>query len=310
VSRALPLPASQHAHPLNITGNVTQIQNESLRAVLAEAVLAAHESAVQRLDRHSAQLVLDGEKKFRAEVAKSLEALIERFTISDKFKDEQTQSRHDYPPTYRPRPIEAQVTELRKIFPTLGHCMEKLARKPLAEGGEAWFAAPHWQVLAPTYGQACEMMLEALGVRRKFSNRIVGCLGPGYLRQTERSQQAEKILAEQQEGNDIMVFAAQMGNHHRGLSPRRARVMQAGNEFALGLFTMGCILLVHPERLSLHGSLMIDCTGDEYSIRGDSTFDRVPLFDYGLSGIELSVFYEDRARNLWGTASGFLVQMT
>jgi hypothetical protein len=73
---------------------------------------------------------------------------------------------------------------------------------------------------------------------------------------------------------------------------------------------VGCLLLTHPERLSNGDSLMVDCGGDEYSFRGDGSFDRVPLFDYDISGIEFSVFYEDRARDLWGTPSGFLYQVT
>ncbi len=36
--------------------------------------------------------------------------------------------------------------------------------------------------------------------------------------------------------------------------------------------------------------------GDEYSVRGDRTFDRVPLFDFDMSGVEFSIFYEDKAR--------------
>ena len=44
----------------------------------------------------------------------------------------------------------------RKLFPALGCCQEKLARKPLPEGAEAWFAIPRWQALAPTYNQAVE----------------------------------------------------------------------------------------------------------------------------------------------------------
>lgn len=69
------------------------------------------------------------------------------------------------------------------------------------------------------------------------------------------------------------------------------------------------ILLTHPERLSSSDSLMVDCSGDEYSIQGDSTFDRIPLFDFDASGIEFSMFYEDRARNLWGSPTGFLYKI-
>ena len=71
--------------------------------------------------------------------------------------------------------------------------MEKLARKPLLEGAEAWFAIPRWQALAPTYNEAVEMVLGVLATKRKFQNRIAGRLGPTYLRQTERSKLAEKF---------------------------------------------------------------------------------------------------------------------
>jgi hypothetical protein len=160
--------------------------------------------------------------------------------------------------------------------------------------------------LAPTYNEAVETVLGVLASRRRFSNRIAGRLGEKYLRQTERSTLGEKILADQQSGSDIMVVAAQAGMLHRGSSARRTRMALAGNEFCLGVFAIGCMLLTHPERLSSGDSLMIDCGGDEYSPRADYTFDRVPLFDFDLSGIELSIFYEDRARNLWGTPTGFL----
>jgi hypothetical protein len=96
---------------------------------------------------------------------------------------------------------------------------------------------------------------------------------------------------------------------HRGSSARRTRAAMAGNEFGLGVFAFGCMLLTHPERLSDREALMVDCSGDEYSPRADYTFDRVPLFDYDLSGIEFSIFYEDRARDVWGTPTGFLYRL-
>ena len=130
-----------------------------------------------------------------------------------------------------------------------------------------------------------------------------------YLRQSERSKLAETILTDQQPGNDILVVGAQAGMLHRGSSARRTRVAMAGNEFGLGVFALGCMLLTHPERLSTGDTLMIDCSGDEYSVRGDYSFDRVPLFDYDMAGIEFSVFYNDRARNLWGSPTGFLYKM-
>jgi len=295
--------------PLHLSGNTTDQQNRLLQEFLGQAAQDAYKAAIDRLDRHSAQIVLDMGLKLKSEVADVVVEVISRHTVSDKYKDEEVTSNRVYPPTYRVRPVEAQVTELRKLFPTLGNCLEKLGRKPLLDGAEAWFAIPRWQAIAPTYSEAVELVLAVLAARRRVSNRIIGRLGPTYLRQSERSILAEKILADQQQGCDLLVVAAQAGILHRGCSARRTRVAMAGNEDGLGVFAFACMLLTHPERLSTGDTLMIDCGGDEYSVRGDYTFDRVPLFDYDIGGIEFSIFYEDRARNLWGTPTAFLYKM-
>lgn len=298
--------APTHILPLQLSGNTTEQQNQKLKEFLNEAVQQACGDSIEHLDRQSAQTVLEMSGKLKVEVVQRIVEIIQRYTVSDKYKDEEVPSDRVYPPNYRVRPIEAQFTELRRAFPMLTKCNERLARKPLPEGAEAWFAIPRWQAVAPTYSEAVEMLLAVLGSRRKLSNRIIGKVGPTYLRQSERSKLAEKILAEQQEGNDVLVVAAQAGMRHRGSSSRRTRVAMAGNEFGLGVFAFGCLLLTHPERLSIGETLMIDCGGDEYSVRGDYTFDRVPLFDFDIGGLELSIFYDDRARNLWGTPTGFV----
>jgi hypothetical protein len=296
--------------PLHLSGNTTPQQNELLKESLGEAMNQAYQTAIEQLDRQSAQILLESGKRVKSEVAESVVEIISRHTASDKYKDEQVSSTRTYPPTYRVRPVEGQVTELRKLFPGLGSCNEKIGRRQLPEGAEAYFAIPRWQALAPTYNEAVAMVTEILATKRKFQNRLIGKLGPTYLRQSERSKLAEKILADQQQGCDILVVAAQAGMLHRGCSARRTRVAMAGNEFGLGVFAFACLLLTHPERLSTGETLMVDCGGDEYSVRGDYTFDRVPLFDYDMAGIEFSIFYEDRARNLWGTPTGFLYKMS
>ena len=295
--------------PLHLSGNTTDQQNTQLQSFLVEATQEACRTAIEQLDQQSAQVVLDMAKKLKPEVVNLIVDIIHKHTVSDKYKDEQVGSNRVYPPTYRVRPIEAQVTELRKHFPMLGSCLEKLSRRPLPEGAEAWFAIPRWEALAPTYNEATQMVLDVIASKRKFQNRCAGKLGPIYLRQSERSKLACKILEDQQSGNDILVVGVQSGLLHRGCSSRRTRVSMAGNEFGMGVFAFACMLLTHPERLSTEDTLMIDCGGDEYSVRGDYTFDRVPLFDYDISGIEFSIFYEDRSRNLWGTPTGFLYKM-
>ena len=304
-------PAQHSVAPLHLSGNTTPEQNELLKRSLGEAIEGAYRTAIKQLDKQSAQTVLDSSQTVQREVIDSVVEIIGRHTASDKYKDEQVSSSRIYPATYRVRPVEAQVTELRKLFPRLGECNEKIGRRPLPAGAEAWFAIPRWQ------GAGIDVQRgrgDAGGgdgnEARKLSNRIIGRLGPTYLRQSERSKLAEKILYDQQQGCDILVVAAQAGMLHRGCSARRTRVAMAGNEFGLGVFAFGSMLLTHPERLSSGETLMVDCGGDDYSVRGDYTFDRVPLFDYDISGIEFSVFYQDRARNLWGTPTGFLYKMS
>jgi hypothetical protein len=300
---------AHHVIPLALSGNVTQQQTDRLRDAMTDAVNRGLRLALEKLDQHSAALVLELEPKLKSEITSAIEKVIQRFTISEKYMDEEAVSRREYPATYRPRPIEAQVTALRNLFPGLHSCMEKLARRTLPDGAEDWFAIPRWQKLAPTYCEAVQKVIDVLAEKRKFSNRIIDRLGTAFLRPTERSALAEKIIAGQQPECDILVVAAQFGLLYRGCSARRARVLMATNEYALGAFALGCLLLTHPERLSHIDTVMLDCGGDEYSLRGDGAFDRVPLFDYDIGGIEFSAFYEDRARNLWGTPTAFVFEM-
>jgi hypothetical protein len=295
--------------PLHLSGNTTEQQNQQLQSCLGDAVHNAYLTAIEQLDRQSARAILEVARQLKSEITGAVTEIVHKHTVSSKYEDEEVGSDRSYPPTYRVRPVEAQVTELKKLLPALGACHERLGRLPLPEEPEAWFAIPRWQAVASTYNQAVESILAILASKRRFSNRIVGRLGKEYLRQTERTQLAETILADQQQGNDILVVAAQAGMLHRGCSARRTRASLAGNEFCLGVFAVASMLLTHTERLSAGDSLMIDCGGDEYSTRADYTFDRVPLFDFDISGIEFSIFYEDRARNLWGTPTGFLYKL-
>lgn len=296
--------------PLHIAGNTTKKQQKELKESLDEAVGRVLKTAIKQLDEHRMGLVLELEDKLKAELTSAAHKIIERLTQSDKYKEEETISLREYPPMYRVRPIEAQVTALREVFPELGGCIERLARNSVPQEAEGWFAIPRWQVLAPTYCEAVERMVGVLEEKRRFSNRLTENLGPKFLRQVERTRLAEELIAGHQPGSDIVVVAAQFGIRHRGCSARRARVVMAGNEFGLGAFALGCMLITHPERLSRVDTLMIDCSGDEYSLRADTIYDRVPLFDFDLGGLEFSVFYEDRARNLWGTPTGFAVKVS
>lgn len=299
--------ATNHAiMPLHLSGNTTEQQCRLLKELLGNAVHDACLTAMGQLDIERAQAVLEADSSLKSEVTEAVTELIQRHTGTNRYKEEEVGSNCPYPPTYRVLPMAAQATVLKNLFPRLQGCHEKLARRDPPQGAEEWFAIPRWQALASSYNEAVEMVIGVLASKRRFSNRIADRMGEKYLRQTERTKLAETILGEQQQGNDILVVAAQAGMLHRGYSARRTRVVMASNEFGLGAFAVACLLLAHPDRLSNGETLMIDCCGDEYSTRGDFTFDRIPLFDYDLSGTEFSVFYNDRARNQWGSPTGFL----
>jgi len=300
----------QTTTPLHLSGNTTDYQNSQLKVVLGEAASDAYLKAIDQLDQESAEKVLEMVRKLRSEVSDSLVDIIHRFTVSNKYKDEEVTSGRHYPLPYKVRSIEAQVTELKKHFPSLGSCMEKIGHRTLPTGPEDWFAIPRWQALGPTYNEALERVIACLATKRKVANRIFERMGPAHLRQTERARLADTILESQQHGNDIFVVAAQFGLLHRGCSARRARAVMAGNEFGLGAFAIACMLLTHPLRMCNQDALMIDCGGDEYSVGGGDRFDRAPLFDYDMSGLQFSIFYNDRARDIWGTATGFLFKMS
>ena len=114
-------------------------------------------------------------------------------------------------------------------------------------------------------------------------------------------------LVEGQEG-DILVIPAQFGFRHRGKSVRRARETFYDNEFGLGAFAVGTMLLTHPEREVEWEQLHIDCSGDEYSPDADGQFVGTPFFNWFDGKLRFGVDWTVDANERYGSASGFLPQ--
>lgn len=300
----------REATPLPLSGLISDRQKMILAHLFKQILGAAFEKSIEHLDHQSAQAVIESDARLQQELTEFAIHAVQRYTVSDKYRDEAVGSNRHYPPSYKIKPVEAQVTLLRQIFPMLATVDETIPRTyRLPEGAEGWFAIPRWQAISASYNEALERMIEAMARRRRFSNRILHRMGVQYLRQTERTAAAQQILCEQQKNNDILIVAAQAGMLHRGSSARRTRVELAINEYSLDTFAVAAMLLTHPERLSVSNTLLIDCSGDEYSADGNELFDRVPLFDFDIGGVEFSIFYHDRARNLWGSPTGFLFKV-
>ncbi|MBL7141636.1 hypothetical protein ISS21_00870, partial [Patescibacteria group bacterium] len=247
------------------------------------------------------------------DLQEAIMAKLKELSISNQFADEEVKSSYGYPAGYRPKPLEEQISILRGYWPKLDPSKQiiELERKPLISGAEALFAIVHWQTLAPTYGDALEKeVFPAIKTQRKgkFYNYREGNTGPQYLRQHERTAQKFQVLNEQQKNCDILVVPAQFGLRHRDRSARRAREVFTANEFGLGAFAAGIMLLTYLERLVSYGDLWIDCPGDEYCPNAGGQFASVPYFRFRDDGVGFGTRWSGLASGSFGSVSAFLPQ--
>lgn len=259
---------------------------------------ALDDSRAQRLIEHGDEL------------QEGLKELLEDLSVSDRYAEEEVESPYGYFSGYTPKSISEQINRLRQLFPGLGTANEQLAEQPLPTYAEGFFAIPRWEKIAPTYNEAVENILALISETRsgKLTNYLSGELGPQYLRQHARTVTMFQKLSEQQKDHDLLVVPAQFGLRRRGRSIRRAREVFMVNEFGLGAFAVGIMLLTHPGRLQHFDDLWIDCAGDEYAPDDNGKFSETPCFDFDDGEVEFGTYGVDSARGRYGSASGFLPQ--
>jgi len=229
--------------------------------------------------------------------------------LRNRYANEEVSSNYAYPSGYAVKPIAEQIAVLSKIFSLDGKKAMAYAKSlpELPEGAEGYFAIPKWQAVTKDYGKAMEKVLALIGKSRTLKNWREGQLGEKYLCQSERTEQMFAKFCEKQNG-DIIIIPAQFGLLHRGRSVRRAREVFAGNEFGLGSFAIGCMLLTHPEREQVWEQLHIDCSGDEYAPVGDGKFVFAPIFYWYDGKLHFSTYWANIAGGQYGSASGFVPQ--
>lgn len=259
------------------------------------------------LDKDSIQKLIENGNEFQADITAS----IKKHSLSNQFADEERDSDYGYLSGYRkPKGIKEQANILRQLIPGIGLINEKIAEQSLPANAEGWFAIPRWQLVAKTYNEAVQKVLDLIKQQRKgkFYNWRESRIGEQYLRQHERTVKNLEALGETQKGYDILVVAAQFGIRHRGRSVRRAREVFVANEFGLGAFEIGCMILTHPERLADYNDLWIDCAGSEYAPGGDGGFSRAPCFLFNVGEVEFDTHWVGSACGCCGSASAFLPQ--
>lgn len=256
------------------------------------------------LDKDGIQKLIENGDEFQTRIITGIKEL----SVSNQFADEEVQSSYAYPKGYKVKGITEQTNILRQLFPGIGFADEKLAEQPLPPNAEGWFAIPKWQTMAATYGEAVEKVLAMIASKRKFYNYRDGQLGAEYLRQHGKTVKMFQKLGDEQKDFDILVVPAQFGLRHKGRSVRRAREVFAANEFGLGAFAIGIMLLTHPEREVQWEQLHVDCAGDEFAPDADGDFSYAPLFLFNDGKVKFNAYWFDDADGYYGSASAFVSQ--
>lgn len=258
------------------------------------------------LQKDGAQRLIENGGEFQTELKK----LVERFSITNQYADEEVESSYGYLSGYKPKGITEQTNRLRELFPGIGYANEKLAEQVLPGNAEGWFAIPRWEKVAPTYGEAVQKVLDLIKQTRNgaFYNYREGELGSNQLRQSAKTVSIFQKLGDEQKDQDILVVPAQFGIRHRGRSVRRAREVMNANECGLGAFAIGIMLLTHPERLNHYDDLWIDCAGDEFAPDADGDFSRSPYFRFFVGKVKFATFDVGNAYDYYGSASVCLPQ--
>lgn len=280
---------------------VTDGQKKQVKRFAEDAVDRAIAEGL--LDKDGIQKLIENGDEFQARIITGIKEL----SVSNQFADEEVESSYAYPKGYKVKGITEQTNILRQLFPGIGFADEKIAQQPLPPNAEGWFAIPKWQTLAPTYGEAVEKVLAMIASKRKFYNYRDGQLGAEYLRQHAKTAKMFQKLGDEQKDYDILVVPAQFGLRHRGRSVRRAREVFQANEFGLGAFAVGIMLLTHPEREVQWEQLHIDCAGDEFAPVAYGVFSGAPIF-YFDDEVKFNARWFDSARGCYGSASAFLSQ--
>jgi len=175
----------------SITSSITEGQQEQYWRFVEDATSKGAELALKQvpIDKDGLQLLFGRDGEFNAAIAAVIVAKTRELSLSNQFASEEVNSNYGYPSEYQRKDVHAQANLLRQLIRGVGFADEKLAKQPLPNGAEGYFAIPRWQTIAPTYREAVEKVFALLAKQRKgkFQNYREGQLGEQYLRESEKS---------------------------------------------------------------------------------------------------------------------------
>jgi hypothetical protein len=152
------------------------------------------------------------------------------------------------------------------------------------------------------YRNALGFLLKKTASLRSFYDMSAN-IDKENIRVSSRSQRMMQKIAETQKG-DIIIIATQL-NRCPGLSVREVRKTYANNEFGLGAFQGGAIILANPDWTMIAGRPGINCPGDEM-LSVNNQFSDVPRFRSFGEWFAFGPGCFDDVSNLFGSATVFL----
>lgn len=202
-----------------------------------------------------------------------------------KWAGEEGCKKYGYPVGYeKPNTLEEQYKVLLKHFPVLQGKMYNLEfeNKVLHEKAEGNFLYFDWRIIDSTYCGALQKFL--VEYRKSLNDDLINHYSREFdssdLRQIERTAKFLDTIKEQQKDYEILVIPAQFGYLHKGYLANKERASFADNEFCLGPFEVGLMLLTHPGRLVHNSNLRIVCQGGETSLFRGWKWENSPIFYY------------------------------
>lgn len=293
-----------------ITPNpITEEQKKQYLKFIEDATKKGTDLALKQipLNEDGFKKLLENGKELDSAIATVILAKTRELSSNNLFAKEEKESNYGYLSGYKnPKYVTEQMNLLQQHFPYIGHADEEITKQSFPDNTEGWFAIPRWQMIAPCYDKACQKVFDMIKRVRsgKFSNYIGAQLDSRYFRRSEKTNRMFNVLAERQDGNDILIVPAQFGFMHRGRSVCRAREVMPNYEFGLGVFEVAIMLLTHHKRLRRCDDLGIHCGGDEFSYNAKQ-FDEVPCFCFG-DEIEFKPIGIHQVHGYYGCASASL----
>lgn len=187
-----------------------------------------------------------------------------------------------------PTSITDQLNRLRSIFPGLGQvnadyqAMIEQGEMALPSGSEGWFCVPDWtrnpNLFGKTYAKAVLNLFRLLKKDRRGTVQIVceRLIDDTHWRQLEKTVSSFEHASVDQKHPDVLIIPAQFGKRYKGVSSHHARARLQNNEYGLGSFAIGCMVLTHMNRLADCNDIKIDCVGDAVDLHADKRFEGAP----------------------------------